>query len=131
MRQALCVLACYAQSLHSSLPLSLQPPHLESLYCTLPGPTLGCFGYIPFRFHFSDRAVSRLHHIEVRSALQNHAGVLLRRNAIILHFSISPIVIFHTALYLLAALCSCSRLSEPHCGVLCLYQAPSVFVGVC
>lgn len=53
MRPALCVLACYAQSLHSSLPQTLQPPHLESLYCTLLGTTLGCFGYIPPRPHSS------------------------------------------------------------------------------
>ena len=42
MRPALCVLACYAQSLHPSRPLSLQPPRLESLYCTLAGPALQC-----------------------------------------------------------------------------------------
>lgn len=53
MRQAFCVLACYAQSPHSSLHLSLQPPHLESLYSTLPGPVLGCFGYITFRLHYN------------------------------------------------------------------------------
>lgn len=39
------------------------------------------------------------------------------------------ILMFHTVLYLLAELCS--RQSEPHCGVLCLYQQHSVFVGVC
>lgn len=39
------------------------------------------------------------------------------------------ILMFHTVLYLLAELCS--RQPEPHCGVLCLYQQHSVFVGVC
>lgn len=53
MRPALCVLACYAQCLHSALPQALQLPHLESLYCTLQGPTNECFDYIPPTIHSS------------------------------------------------------------------------------
>lgn len=53
----------------------------------------------------------------------------LNYSVIIFSFSMSTILMFHTVLYLLAELCS--RQSEPHCGVLCLYQQHSVFVGVC